>query len=1088
MSDKYRRLKQLLLELFQLDKPDLDFGIYRIMHARQEEVTQFLDRDLLPQVKAALAGYEQGNRSDIQSTLDKLLANLIDAGVDPEQSPKVTDLRQQLAEAGGADAVEGEVYDLITRFFARYYSDGDFISQRRYSSDSTYAIPYNGEEVVLHWANKDQYYIKTSEYLRDFSFRLNVHDDANPMRVHFRLVDADEGEHGNAKAAEGKGRVFVLASGGDTGTDFAELVDGELTLRFEYRPVTQADWPADRRTAQAKPPRQTDISAIAEQAVLALKGEPWSEWTVAMASRHIKADGSQSDHRRLRVQMDRYTAKNTFDYFIHKDLGGFLRHELDFFIKNEVMQLDDIENASAPKVEQYLAKLRAIRQVATKIIDFLAQLEDFQKKLWLKKKFVVDTTYFVAMGSVDERFHAEICASEPQRQEWVELFAIDSQAGDLIAPGFSNPLTLGFLKANPTLTLNTDLFDEAFKTRLVESMGEVDDLDSKVDGLLVHSETFQALALLSQLLRHSIDFVYADPPYNTGKDGFTYRDELQHSSWASMVADRLAVVASLIADDGAIVVSIDDREALALRWIMELVFGKKSMVAELAVVNNWKGRQDRAHIATAHERALYFAGEAHDSNGLALSDWQVAEYDQTDDDGLRYTFRDLRKRGGADTRERRPNMYFPIFWDDATATASMVSHTESAIPIYPTKSDGSEGCWRWGYDAVAKRVEELAASAVASSGRWNVNYRVYLDLDDETRTSKPKSVWAGAKYSTDSGIKALRAVIPNTQFSSPKAVGFITDLVAHASTGEGAILDPYFGSGTTAVAVMGLNRTEPARRNWVGIEVTDELYATAVPRIRRLLFSPEWADGRPQRAATAQEADRSPRLIKVLRLESYEDALNNLDLRRTEAQQTLIASADEVFREKYVLRYMLDVESRGSASLLDFGAFDDPAAYKLRVKPGGSDESRLTNVDLIETFNYLLGLIVESISAPRRFLAVTERDSRDRLQVKSFRQAEDGGHWFRAVTGTNPEGQRVLVVWRNRPGSSSAEGIEQDNTVLNYWFTNKQQYSVREPEFAIVYVNGDNNLENLRRDDETWKVRLIEEHFQRLMFDTDGMP
>ena len=110
------------------------------------------------------------------------------------------------------------------------------------------------------------------------------------------------------------------------------------------------------------------------------------------------AGAEQVEYTRLVAHLRRYTARNTFDYFIHKDLGGFLRRELDFYIKNEVMQLDDIESESAPSVEQYLSKIKAMRRIAGKIIDFMAQLEDFQKKLWLKKKFVVETSYCIRVG------------------------------------------------------------------------------------------------------------------------------------------------------------------------------------------------------------------------------------------------------------------------------------------------------------------------------------------------------------------------------------------------------------------------------------------------------------------------------------------------------------------------------------------------------------------------------------------------------------------------------------------------------------------------------------------------------------------
>src|SRR5712664_1032585 len=155
MSQKYEKLKTLLKELFQLDQPDLDFGLYRIMHAKSAEVTQFLDKALLPKVK---------------------------------------DLRAKLkSDAVDVDVLENEVYDHLFSFFRRYYSEGDFLAKRVYKP-GVYAIPYEGEEVRLHWANRDQYYIKTSEYLRDYAFRLRPDNAKAPMRVHFRLVDAAEGE------------------------------------------------------------------------------------------------------------------------------------------------------------------------------------------------------------------------------------------------------------------------------------------------------------------------------------------------------------------------------------------------------------------------------------------------------------------------------------------------------------------------------------------------------------------------------------------------------------------------------------------------------------------------------------------------------------------------------------------------------------------------------------------------------------------------------------------------------------------------------------------------------------------------------
>jgi adenine-specific DNA-methyltransferase len=253
-----------------------------------------------------------------------------------------------------------------------------------------------------------------------------------------------------------------------------------------------------------------------------------------------------------------------------------------------------------------------------------------------------------------------------------------------------------------------------------------------------------------------------------------------------------------------------------------------------------------------------------------------------------------------------------------------------------------------------------------------------------------------------------------------------------------------------------------------------------LPRILKTVTSAGWLRGKP----TAREG--VSQCVKVVRLETYEDALNNLEMRRTATQQTLLDAADtqgtDGFKEQYLLRYMLDVETRGSQSLLNVQAFSDPTAYQLKVKRPGSDESREMNVDLLETFNYLIGLTVQHIAAPQTFAAEFERDSEKRLRLKGrLKQDAAGLWWFRTVTGTTPDGRRTLVIWRKLTGDP-----EQDNLVLDEWFT-RQDCSTKDYEFQLIYVNGDNNLENLRAPDDTWKVRLIEEDFHRLMFDMEGV-
>jgi adenine-specific DNA-methyltransferase len=164
-----------------------------------------------------------------------------------------------------------------------------------------------------------------------------------------------------------------------------------------------------------------------------------------------------------------------------------------------------------------------------------------------------------------------------------------------------------------------------------------------------------------------------------------------------------------------------------------------------------------------------------------------------------------------------------------------------------------------------------------------------------------------------------------------------------------------------------------------------------------------------------------------------------------------------------------------------------PTAYKLKVKLPGSDESREMNIDLLETFNWLIGITVQHIAAPQSFTAQFERDSEKRLRLKgrlkqdATTASEKSPWWFRTVTGTISDGRHTLVIWRKLTGD-----LEQDNLVLDEWFT-KQGYSTKDYEFQLIYVNGDNNLENLKAPDDTWKVRLIEEDFHRLMFDMEDV-
>ena len=1079
MTERFDRLVALLKELFQLDKPDLDFGFYRIMHAKKSEVTRFLEGDLLPQVKQAFQQYRSVDRATLEQQLTDAERDARGLGVDPDEVPKVQELREAIDAGTNVDALEADVYDHLYRFFRRYYSEGDFISQRVYK-DGVYAIPYQGEEVKLHWANADQYYIKTTEYLKDYSFRLRPEAESDPMRVHFQLVDAAEGEHGNIKAAEEKARRFVLLA-----EDFVAEEEGsegarELVIRFEYRAATLGDWPKQKRKGKRRPPQQKDLNEAAAVAVLGANDLSLARWMTELAVTHVKADGTEADHSRLRSHLDRYTARNAYDYFIHKNLGGFLRRELDFYVKNEVMRLDDIEHETAPRVEEWLSKIKVIRAIAHKIIDFLTQLEGFQKKLWLKKKFVVEASYCVAVQSIPETFDAEIVANRAQHDEWGDLHRIDEFAGDLAQAGYSDPLTTAFLRAHPTLMVDTRHFDADFTERLLEALGTAGSLDEMTDGVLFHSENFQALRVMEKRYRERLDCIYIDPPYNAPKSEIAYKNNYKHSSFLSLLDSRLSLSRGLAADDGSHIVAIDKHEANGVERLIDTIFPAHDNVA-VTVEHNRRGVQGD-HFSYSHEHALFSVP----TSRKALNRIERPEAE--------WTWSQFRNWGGESLRSDAANCFYAVLvrgnrilgfgevWTDEEMhpAGANVLRADGVTEVFPIDRDGVERKWRWERGT----VEALGNRLRVTRGRNGL-----LGIEIAKTTDQFKTVWRGPRYNAgDNGTKVCGHMgLPLSEFDYPKSIHTVEDCVHAVSDDRSLVLDYFAGSGTTAHAVLNLNRANGGRRRFILVEMAQYFDTVLLPRVKKVTFSPEWEDGRPARLVTPDEAERSPRIVKVVRLESYEDTLNNLVVRRPEQVQRLLDEEPDggpnTAREDYVIRYMLDVETGDSPSLLDLSAFLDPSAYRLKVKRPGSDESREVAVDLVETFNWLLGLGVDRMSATRRYDAEFGDDGGSQsTSAVSLKKAPDGAWWFRSVEGVLPDDRRALIIWRNRPGGHEADGIERDNAVLDSWFK-QSGHDARQADFDLIYANGDHNLDSLREADPTWTGQTIEDHFKRLMFE-----
>ena len=290
-------------------------------------------------------------------------------------------------------------------------------------------------------------------------------------------------------------------------------------------------------------------------------------------------------------------------------MGGFLRRELDLYLNTDVLNLDDLDRSDVARLDRALARVRATRHIGRKIIDFLAQLEAFQKRLWLKKKFVLEANWCVTLDRVPEALYPEIASNTPQCQEWVELFAVDEIAGDLTNDNvaWSDPPTVEFLKANPYLVVDTCYFERDFTDRLLEALSNADTLDDQTDGVLVHGENFQALNLLQARYRRQVKSIYADPPYNTASSSILYKNDLKDSSWLSLMDDRVRLANTLLQNDGILCCAIDDEEVWRLRAVLQDVFEKEIGVAPFA--QRPIGRTSVGKLSPTHEYALFYGSE-----------------------------------------------------------------------------------------------------------------------------------------------------------------------------------------------------------------------------------------------------------------------------------------------------------------------------------------------------------------------------------------------------------------------------------------------------------------------------------------------
>lgn len=384
------------------------------------------------------------------------------------------------------------------------------------------------------------------------------------------------------------------------------------------------------------------------------------------------------------------------------------------------------------------------------------------------------------------------------------------------------------------------------------------------ENLIIEGDNLEALKLLQKSYFGKVKMIYIDPPYNTGGEFIypdNYREGLQeylrysgqvdadgyklstnteaegrfHSRWLSMMYPRLFVARNLLRDDGVIFVSIDDNEGNNLRALMNEVFGEENFISCFTIVNNMKGRSDDKFVAKAHEYLLCYQRGNFQTYGIELPESYLEEYDKIETDGRRYRLLGLRKRGSNSRRQDRPNMYYPFYYDTDSKSLSLDKSSDSQVEILPKLSDGEDGCWRWGNSTARERIDELEVKKVTSRDEYDVFQKDYLtDSDGNQRRPKPKSVWLGSEFSSDSGTLAYKELGLGKSFTNPKPVDLVKQCITQSTIENDIILDFFAGSGTSAHAVMELNKEDGGNRKFILVQLPEKTEITEYPTIAHI--------------------------------------------------------------------------------------------------------------------------------------------------------------------------------------------------------------------------------------------------------------
>lgn len=568
----------------------------------------------------------------------------------------------------------------------------------------------------------------------------------------------------------------------------------------------------------------------------------------------VKDKGMSLDEETLEKAFAVFQKQSEVDYFINKNAKAFLQEQFDLWMYQYVFKGESEFN------ELRLKQLQGMKGIATKIIDFIAQFEDELVKVWNKPKFALNSNYIITLDKITNEVLLKKVfkhkGMKDQIAEWIELGMVDKKFKlDMV-------LEKDLLKepANPQyqyLPLDT----KYFKDLELDILALFDDLDTALDGWLIHSENYQALNTLLPKFQGKVVLGYIDPPYNSDATEIIYANRYKHSSWLSLMSDRLELAKNYLQKElGIFCIAIDDNEIDRIKILMGDIFSDYDILP-VVVEHNFRGRA-QGNFARTHEYNLWAVRSGKD---------QITRLDELSDD----IQRNLRRTGIGSLRKDSPSLFYGILVDKNTLE---ILGTTDPIPlgkpvpkpphpdieiVLPIDSDGLERRWYYGREKVNTESKEGTVWAKVIGNQIQIHY--FQDGKQKRR----KSVWTGSKFDSSTfGSELLNAMFVKSEFDFPKSIYTLEYAIQSASKEMTAnVLDFFGGSGTTAHAVMNLNRADGGKRKYILVEMGEHFNTVILPRVKKVAFSNNWKNGE------AQEGKGISHFAKYFELEQYEDAL-----------------------------------------------------------------------------------------------------------------------------------------------------------------------------------------------------------------------